>query len=160
MVLSKDPDNMEAQLGKLEAHNGLGQKTELTSFAQKRTKGASVENHVFNAQVHLMNKSVANAEQELKKALDQNKSHYMALHMMGVIRTAKGDKNTAFKYFSAAIKAQGSFPEPYYYIGDLYFTSGKTDKAVKYWKKYIELVPATGQRYQYVNSKLQSLGGG
>ena len=160
MVLEKEPGNIEAQLGKLEAYSGLGQKSEITTYSQKRAKGSTVENHVFSAQVHLMNKDIGNAEKELKLALDQESTHYMALYMMGLIRTAKGDKNTAFKYFSASIKAQSSFPEPYYYIGDLYFTTGKTDNAVKYWKKYIELVPPTGQRHQYVNNKLRSLGGG
>ena len=157
-VLAADPTHLEARIDRLKALKALKMDGELQKFS-KRSKSNSAQDHILDAQLSMVNRKMPDAEASLKQAMNMDKKAYMAPYMMGVIQKIKKNPNGAITHFKTAITANAKFPESYYELGDIYYAQGNTGQAVTYWKKYIDLIPRTGKRYQYVNTKLRQLGG-
>lgn len=158
-VLSADQDNLEAQIGRLKALKGLKDDSAISSYDQKRSKTASSSNHVVSAQLKLMAGDIDEAEMLLKDAVKMDKKSYMAHSMLGSIYKFKKNYKGSVPHFLAAIDANKDYPETYFELGEAYFKDNNAALAAKYWRIYLEMVPRTGNRYRYVNDKLQKLGG-
>ena len=158
-ILVEDANNLEAQLDRIRVLGALKKNDEIKKFAQKRTKTNTADDLIVSAQMKIVERDLKGAGAELKQALTKDPKAYMAHYLLGVVSKIGKDDKAAVEHLMKAVEANEDFPEAYYELGEIYYTNGSGGKAANYWREYLERVPRSGKRYEYVNAKLQRLGG-
>ena len=157
-ILKTNGDNLEAQLGKMDALGGLRNRDQINSIASTKVAN-SVDAMVVSANSKIWNRDFPGAESDLRKAIEQDGQAYLAHYLLGYVQYRTKQESEAIKSLEKAIQINKDFPEAYYLLGDLYFKKGESTKVFQYWRDYLERIPQSGSRFDYVSSTLQKMGG-
>ncbi len=158
-VLATDGDHLEALMGKMDALAGQRKLSEVDALAKKKAGEAGATSLILSANNKIWGRDFKGAESDLKQALSKKGADYMAHYLLGYVSYRSRDLDGAIQHLTASIKANENFPESYYLLGDIYLKKSDTSNLLKYWRPYLEKIPQTGSRYQYVASTLKKLGG-
>jgi tetratricopeptide (TPR) repeat protein len=161
-ILAAEPEHMEAQLGRLDALAYLERTNDVKAIAAKATSKAkpTMESLTIAGNAKLWQRDLAGALTDLKKATEMKPNEaYYAHYLLGFIERLRKDYDSAISHLVKAIEIEEEFPEPYYLLGDVYFRRDDSSNVIKYWREYLNKVPAEGERYRYVLQTLQQLGG-
>lgn len=156
-LLAKEPNNLEAILGKIDALQGMGKTTEAGAFMQN--KGASTADSLAaQAYLKMWQRDIPGAKSGADQALQQDPDHYMALYLKGYIAFREKKLDEAESLLKRSISANPNYSESYYLMGDIYRAKNDLTNLLKNWNKYLEMIPKQGSRFEYVNSMVQKLG--
>ncbi len=162
-LLKLYPDNLEAQIGKMNVFLAEKKTTEATDFVNK-AKGAvkteSLEGMVLGGVSSLANKDAKAATSSFEAASTQfPEKSYLAQYYLGYLQFRTRKIDDALPYLEKSVKLNPDFAESYYLLGDIYLTKKNTAKMVENWNAYLARVPAEGSRYERVTKLLKQLGG-
>jgi tetratricopeptide (TPR) repeat protein len=94
------------------------------------------------------------------KDLKKDKSLLNLLYAnLGLSYTLALDFDSAIKAFEEAVKFDAQDAYSFYNLGLLYSARANPKKAVKYYKKYLELVPSGAPRAEEVKERIKNLEG-
>ena len=159
-VLKKDPNNLEAYLGKMNALGSLRKNQDVQKMAAAKSKTTTIDGSVINANGLIWKRDFAGAMEQLTRVhAKKGNGDYMAQYLAGYIQYRSRKPDAAIPFLQKAIELNKEYPESYYLLGDIYMKKSDANNTVKYWNEYLKRVPKSGKRYQYVNSTLQKMGG-
>lgn len=158
-VLTSDPDNLEAQVGKMDAMGGQRKVADVNAFAKQKAQDTSLQGLVIDANNRFWSRDLQGAEKQLRQAVAKAPNNYFANYMLGYLLNRTRRPDEAIQYLQKAIAANPDFPESYYVLGDVHFAKKNSDQVLKYWREYLSRIPRSGSRFDYVNNTLKKLGG-
>lgn len=162
-LLKQYPDNLEAQIGKMNVFLAEKKTAEATNFVNKAkgtVKTDSLEGLILGGVSSLANKDTKAAASSFEAASTQfPEKSYLAQYYLGYLQFRTRKLDEALPYLEKSIKLNPDFAESYYLLGDIYLSKKNTAKMVENWNAYLARVPAEGSRYERVTKLLKQLGG-
>jgi tetratricopeptide (TPR) repeat protein len=93
------------------------------------------------ANIHFLQKSFADAENEYLHALDAHHGFFLALLNLGRLELFQKRYDVAIDALTKAVKAQPDSPDANYFLGDAYLQTRKGSAAVEYFREALRLDP-------------------
>lgn len=102
------------------------------------------------------------AEEILKKGLEENPFSFEINFALGIVYTNSGEHKKAIEKLETAINLDPGKQEPYYVLGMLYEAEGEYNKAINLWERYLiffgdqnqkEIEARLERLKEYVNNK-------
>ena len=93
------------------------------------------------ANVHFLQKNLADAENEYLHALDAHPGFFLALLNLGRLELFQKRYDVAIEALTRAVKTQGESPDANYFLGEAYLQIKQGSKAVGYLNKALRLDP-------------------
>jgi len=158
-ALSKDPDNLEAQLGKMDSLGALRRSVESLDKSVSGKQTTPNDALILGANQKIWSRDFDGALSDLKKAIQKDPKAYMAHYLAAFLERRKRNFDEALSHLNKAFELAPEFPETSYLLGDVYLAKGDTDKALRAYQRYLEMVPAKGKRYESVSDTIRRIGG-
>ncbi len=160
-ILKLYPENLEAQIGKMNVYLGEKKTTEATDFVNKAkgtVKTDSLEGLILGGVASLANKDSKGAAASFEAAVTQfPEKAYLAQYYLGYLQWRSRKLDDALPLLEKAVKLNPDYAETYYLLGDIYLAKKNKAKVVENWNAYLARVPAEGSRYERVTKTLKQL---
>lgn len=160
-ILKQYPDNLEAQIGKMNVFLGEKKTTEATDFVNKAkgtVKTDSLEGLILGGVASLASKDAKSAATAFEAASTQfPEKAYLAQYYLGYLQWRSRKLDDALPFLERTVKLNPDFAEAYYLLGDIYLAKKNKAKVVENWNAYLARVPAEGSRYERVTKTLKQL---
>ncbi len=116
------------------------------SDPQAQQRWAKAAPDLQAAMVHHQAGRLDQAERRYRKILDRAPDHPDALHLLGVIATARGHPERAIQFIGRALQIMPGFADAHLNLGNALRLAGKREQAIESYRKAIALRPdhATG----------------
>jgi tetratricopeptide (TPR) repeat protein len=82
------------------------------------------------------------ARKQYKKAMELDKSNFLAPYNLGLLEETQGDSSAAINAFEASIKRKSGFPPSRFHLGLLYERKGWKDRAVEQYARALQIDPS------------------
>lgn len=93
------------------------------------------------ANVHFLQKNLAEAENEYLHALDAHPGYFLALLNLGRLELSQKRYDVAIEALTKAVKAHSDSPDANYFLGEAYLQMKKGSVAVTYFNEALRLDP-------------------
>ncbi len=91
--------------------------------------------------IHFLQKSFADAENEYLRAIDAHPGSFLALFNLGRLEISQKKYEVAVEVLAGAVKARPESPDANYFLGEAYLQIRKGSLAVVYFKEALRLDP-------------------
>lgn len=130
----------------------------LEKVLTKRFNPSEIDLYLRNFKLHLDNKDLQKAEENLDKAAMLLPENATISYNFGQLSLAKGDVNGAIEFFKEAIEKKPMFVKAYNAIGGIYESLGDHESAIKYYELAYNISPANTERLLSLSKLYQKTG--
>jgi tetratricopeptide (TPR) repeat protein len=82
------------------------------------------------------------ARKQYKKAMELDKSNYLAPYNLGLLEESQGETSAAIRAFEDSINRRSGFPPARFHLGLLYERKGWNDKAIEQYARALRVDPS------------------
>lgn len=158
-ALAVAPQNLEAQLGRMDALGALRQPIDSLAKSASSKQTSPSEALILGANEKIWKRQFDEALADLNQAIEKDSNSYLGHFLAAFLHRRSRNFDQALVHLQKAFTIAPNFPETSYLMGEVYLAQGKTDEALRAFQRYLELVPKKGKRFDSVSATLARIGG-